>query len=63
MKAEFRAGSVRDSCDICGKKNSDKLTLVISFHTRLDVCNDCMNLYANHKYDELREKLNENKNV
>jgi len=54
---------MKDSCEICGIKDDTKFTVVISPLIRLDICKDCMNLYGNHRYDELIEKLKNNKSI
>lgn len=49
-----------DECEVCLKPDS-KFHVVISPRLELLLCSDCMNLYGNHDYDKLIEKLHEKK--
>lgn len=47
-------------CEICEKENDGKITIVIILpEGRIDlkVCGECLNDYANQKFDRLTEKL------
>jgi len=47
----------KETCQVCGKKTEAKLTIVISPVLRLNTCGDCLNDYANHRYERLTEKV------
>jgi ribosome-binding protein aMBF1 (putative translation factor) len=52
-----------DKCQICGKPNNHKITIIISTLFSLDVCSDCLNDYANHNYNKLMEKIDKNPEI
>ena len=51
------------NCDFCSIKTDEKLILRDQQIFKKDgsdiiLCNECLNLYANHEYDELEDRIN-----
>ena len=50
------------NCDFCSIKTDEKLILRDQQIFKKDgsdiiLCNECLNLYANHEYDELEDRM------
>ena len=45
-------------CGVCGQEFEDnKLTIVTPYGSSDSVCDTCFNLYANHMFEELTERI------
>lgn len=46
-----------ERCEVCGKKNDDRITIVLAGVGRFRACGECLNDYHNEEFDKLTKKL------